>query len=258
MFPAAFTFVLGVEAGDEKGILASFSNYDCNGPLFSSFGEEQLYNYELRAPGLGIVSTYPGGQYKSLNGTSMACPHVAGVVALGASYALKTGKNFSKEDFISRLLASANDFDSYNKSGATKLWVNNGKYESTDVFCKKGKMGTGAVDAWKFLMALEGTPSFMTTPGKKLSLDLTKVVSADFGKYSLEIPAETAEALGITESPSLTGNTLDITCTKIGAGKIRFNASVGKDDAGVIPELGYYKEISIVSRPSVASNGGWL
>ena len=66
------------------------------------------------------------------------------------------------------------------------------------------------------------------------------------------------EALGITGSPAVTGNTLDLTCTRIGAGKIRFNASVGKDENGVIPELGYCKEVSIVSRPAVASNGGWL
>lgn len=81
IYPAAFTFVLGVEAGDEKGNLAGFSNFDHDGPLFSSFGEEQLYNYELRAPGVGIMSTYPGGQYKSLNGTSMACPLVAGAIS---------------------------------------------------------------------------------------------------------------------------------------------------------------------------------
>ena len=80
-YPAAFTFVLGVEAGDAQGNLASFSNYDHDGPLFSQFGEEQLYNYELRAPGVGIMSTYPGGQYKSLNGTSMACPLVAGAIS---------------------------------------------------------------------------------------------------------------------------------------------------------------------------------
>lgn len=82
MFPAAFTFVLGVEAGMKDGSLASFSNFDEDGPVFSAYGEEKLYNYELRAPGTSIISTYPGGKYKVLNGTSMACPYVAGGISL--------------------------------------------------------------------------------------------------------------------------------------------------------------------------------
>ena len=81
MFPGAFTFVFGVEATGQDNSLAGFSNNDCDGPSFSQFDEEKLYNYELAAPGVGIMSTVPGGQYRSYNGTSMATPLVAGGLA---------------------------------------------------------------------------------------------------------------------------------------------------------------------------------
>jgi hypothetical protein len=45
---------------------------------FSAFNEQ----VELAAPGVGVLSTIPGGQYAYFDGTSTACPHVSGVAAL--------------------------------------------------------------------------------------------------------------------------------------------------------------------------------
>ena len=95
MYPAAFTFVLGVEATHEEGYKAGFSNYDCDGPSYSQYSEEQLYNYELQAPGTSIISTVPNGQYKYFNGTSMACPLVAGGVS-----ALLTAKDYPSQEML--------------------------------------------------------------------------------------------------------------------------------------------------------------
>ena len=95
MFPAAFTFVFGVEATQSNGYVTSWSNTDCDGPTYSQFGEEQLYNYELQAPGASIFSTVPNGNYKTYNGTSMACPLVAGGIS-----ALLHAKPYASQEML--------------------------------------------------------------------------------------------------------------------------------------------------------------
>lgn len=80
-YPAAYPFVIGVEATNEEGELASFSNYDADGRFTEGC------NYDVRAPGVNMLSTYPtfgslrGVGYARLDGTSLACPLVAGAVS---------------------------------------------------------------------------------------------------------------------------------------------------------------------------------
>lgn len=69
-YPASFDVpnVLTVAAVDNRGGMASFSNY----------GKKTVH---VGAPGVNIYSS-TGGSYESMSGTSMATPHVAGVAAL--------------------------------------------------------------------------------------------------------------------------------------------------------------------------------
>ncbi len=88
-YPASFDSVISVAAVDEANEHAYFSN---------------IYNTtEISAPGVDIVSTYPGGQYYSMSGTSMASPHITGAIAL---YLSRAEPN-KKQEYRERLSATA-------------------------------------------------------------------------------------------------------------------------------------------------------
>lgn len=74
-----------VPAGVEGVISVSAVDADLNRASFSNFVSEVKMG--IAAPGVNIYSTLPNNRYGSFNGTSMACPHVAGV--LGMMKALK-------------------------------------------------------------------------------------------------------------------------------------------------------------------------
>lgn len=113
VFPAAYSFVLGVQATVAGGGLASFSNYDDDGPLTSCEATSQDpdgFNYELKAPGKDILSCIPGGKYDFLDGTSMASPLVAGAIS-----ALMMVKQYNNWEILwGDLLHSNNIADAYN------------------------------------------------------------------------------------------------------------------------------------------------
>ena len=81
-FPAAYTYVLGVEDRPIPPPLGTgYTNYDQDGPIATNWFIQQL-NYELAAPGTGIISTIPNGGYGTLSGTSMSAPLLSGAAAL--------------------------------------------------------------------------------------------------------------------------------------------------------------------------------
>jgi subtilisin family serine protease len=92
--PAAATDVVSVAAigkRNNKLFVADFSNYMAR----------------ISAPGVDITSAFPGGGFKTWSGTSMACPHVAGVAALWWESLQTSGAQANAFTVAARLSANA-------------------------------------------------------------------------------------------------------------------------------------------------------
>lgn len=97
-YPASYTSsnIISVAAIDKYGALASFSNYGLN-------------SVDIAAPGVDIASTYPDS-YAYMSGTSMAAPHVSGIIALLKSY----NNSLTTQELINKLYSTAKPYNSLN------------------------------------------------------------------------------------------------------------------------------------------------
>lgn len=126
-YPACISTAISVGATDKSDKVASFSNS-------SSL-------LDLLAPGVNITSAYPGNQYATWSGTSMAAPHVAGAFAI-----LKSKAPFASVSVMEDLLK------------ATGKKINDPKNNII-----KPRVDVGA--ATKELCSVSFTPSSLTVDG---------------------------------------------------------------------------------------------
>jgi subtilisin family serine protease len=121
--PTELPGVVTVSATTQATSLASFSNR----------GQDVI---DVAAPGRRVLSTVPGGGYALLSGTSMASPHVAGVLALMKS----AHPSWSPAQMIDQLRAQADDH-------ACAPAENNGGPVCTGPVANNSYYGEGIVDA---------------------------------------------------------------------------------------------------------------
>lgn len=265
-YPGALSFIVSVSALGPDLLPAYYTNYGpgCNiaapgGELYQSTPDGK------RTEKSGILSTtvkeITGADYGYMQGSSMACPHVSGIAALGLSYAKKLGKKFTVQEFKNMIITSANDIDTEIQAVGNKSSYS---YRGADVNKYYHMMGTGAIDTWILMMKIEGIPCVQVERGKSDWVDLSSYFGTAYSQLTylnIEVLDNGREDLGIEEEPYIKYNRLFIHPTKIGACKIRVSAIGGGSELGGESTIGgmeVSQDISIIARPAISANGGWL
>lgn len=242
-YPGAFGDFISVVATDAAFMPASYSNYGPGCDISAPGGDS---DYHLGEAG-SVYSTLPpnhskGIGYGYMDGTSMACPHVSGVAALGLSYAAKQHKHFKASEFKQMILNSTRDLHS--------LWTSNKLYykyyslagESTPVLMElnkyyKGQVGSGLIDADMLLAQVDaggvklGIPNMYVEVGadKRQFIDLTRFFD---GGENLTFTVESAD--NAIAEVSIVGSTMTVTGITVGTTTYTVKASDGTSQTAAI------------------------
>ena len=191
--------------------------------------------------------------YGYMEGTSMACPHVSGVAALGLAYAAKTNRHYRAADFVALMKKSVKELDSYYGNGATKTYYMNhttvgASPEIVQLSKYIGKMGAGLIDAAQLLNNIKNKElsSDMKLPNvyvgieKTYTLNLAPYFAGQTEGFSCSV------ANGSVASASVDGKTLTVTGLAAGSTSLTVTAADGTS-----------QKVVVTVRKS-AGNNGWM
>src|SRR5262249_41823462 len=148
---------------DRYGDLAYFSNYSST-------------LVDVGAPGVDVYSTVPGGDYTWLSGTSMATPHVAGVVTL----VLGARPNLTMTEAIGRVVNNTRPLDSL--AGMT---VTGGLVDAAKAVGAPGNPGAPATPGTPSWSAGTGTNGYLSWGAVSGATGYNVQSSSDGNNWSL-------------------------------------------------------------------------
>ena len=191
--------------------------------------------------------------YGYMEGTSMACPHVSGVAALGLAYAAKTNRHYRAADFVALMKKSVKELDSHYGNGATKTYYMNhttvgASPEIVQLSKYIGKMGAGLIDAAQLLNNIKNKElsSDMKLPNvyvgieKTVSLNLAAYFAGRTEGFSCSV------ANGSVASASVDGKTLTVKGLAAGSTSLTVTAAGGTS------------QTVVVTVRKSAGNNGWM